>query len=267
MRTQPRSDRTQRPNSAFTLIEMVISASLMSLVLASSYLCLSSGIASRKVIEARAEVVQSARVALAMLGADLRAACPLSKETPFLGMPRKLEDIEADNIDFATHHYTPRRAHEGDYCQMSYFLAKEPESGQFSLWRRRHPGIGLDPLAGGSREEIARGLRGLKFEYYDGFDWYDEWGDSEGRSKAQNSLKPRPNLEGMPEAVRVTLWFQVGTTAPKRARSDKETESEVLTFQTVCRLNLADLALPRSSEVSTGNSSASGQPAGPGGKQ
>jgi len=39
-----------------------------------------------------------------------------------------LGDMEADNVDFATHHYTPRRVREGDFCQVSYFVAKEAES-------------------------------------------------------------------------------------------------------------------------------------------
>src|SRR5437867_11011083 len=68
-----------RALSAFTLIELVISSALMALILVSAYLCLTSGLASRKLIESRAEAVQNARVAMALLSADLRCACPLSK--------------------------------------------------------------------------------------------------------------------------------------------------------------------------------------------
>src|SRR5712692_6099094 len=74
----------------FTLIELVISSALMTLILASAYLCLSSGLSSQKLIESRAEIAQSARVALARLTADLRGACPLSKDIAFLGMQRML---------------------------------------------------------------------------------------------------------------------------------------------------------------------------------
>jgi len=237
---------------------MVISGALMTLILVSAYLCLSSGISSRKLIESRAEAIQSARVALALLSADLRCACPLSKDIPFLGMQRMLGDIEADNLDFGTHNYTPRRPGEGDFCQVSYFLTEAPQPGKFSLWRRRNPRIGLDPLSGGSREEIARGLRGLKFEYFDGFDWYHQWGDPEGKGKGQDSWRERPNLVGMPEAVRVTVWIQVGS-APARALSEDDTSEPALAFQTVCRLNLAGVALRNSS--SAGNRDTASQPA------
>src|SRR5436305_14851412 len=69
-----------RRRSAFTLIELVISASLMAMILTAAYLCLNAAIAGQKLIEPRAEVIQNARVIMAMLGADLRSACPLSKD-------------------------------------------------------------------------------------------------------------------------------------------------------------------------------------------
>lgn len=260
-RPAPRARAPFHDTRAFTLIELVISASLMTLILVSAYLCLSSGLSSRKLIESRAEVVQSARVALAMMSADLRAACAISKDIPFLGMQRKLGEVEADNLDFATHNYTPRRGREGDFCEISYFLGKEPESGQFLLYRRRHPAIAVEPLSGGSREEIARGLRGLKFEYYDGFDWYNQWGDTEGRGKAQNSLRVRPNLEGLPEAVRITLWFEPDAGVTSQAPSNVHTNETSLAFQTVCRLNLAGLSLRSSSSSSSDTSNTPSRPA------
>ncbi len=230
----------------FTLLELVISAALMSLILVTTYLCLSSGISSRKLIESRAEAAQSARVALAIMSADLRAACPMSKDIPFLGMQRTLEDVEADNLDFATHNYTPRRAGEGDFCEISYFLGKDKESGKLLLWRRRHPGIPLEPFAGGRREELARGVRGLKFEYYDGFKWFSTWGDADGKGKAENSFKERPNLVGMPEAVRITLWFEADPGSNKKSSTQNDSSDSTLAFQTVARLNLAALALRES---------------------
>jgi general secretion pathway protein J len=231
----------------FTLIEVVISASLMAMILVSAYLCLQSATATQKMVEPRVEILQNARVAMATVAADLRAACPLSKDFEFLGMQRMMGEVEADNLDFATHNYTPRRPNEGDFCEISYFLSKDPESGQFNLFRRRNPRIALDPLNGGSREEIASGLLGLRFEYYDGFDWYDTWGDVEGGRKAQNSFRLRSNLSGMPDAVRITMWFD--SNPRPRSASPAESSTTVpmektnlappLEFQTVTRLNLA----------------------------
>ncbi|HVY69224.1 MAG TPA: prepilin-type N-terminal cleavage/methylation domain-containing protein, partial [Verrucomicrobiae bacterium] len=150
--------------AGFTLLELIISSALMSVVLISAYLCLSAGFSTKKLVEPRLETLQNARVALALITADLRCACVLTQEFEFLGEQRKAGSIQADNLDFATHNYTPGKPREGDYCQVSYFLDKNMETGQFSLWRRRNPRIAPDALAGGRREEIARNVRGLQFE-------------------------------------------------------------------------------------------------------
>lgn len=254
------STRNSGRASGFTLIEMVISAALMSLILTAAYLCLSSGLRSQRLVESRADLVQSARVAMSVICADLRCARPLSKQIAFLGMQRMLEDIEADNLDFGTGNYTPRRRGEGDFCEVSYFVAPEPSSGQLALWRRRDATPDEDPLSGGSREEIIRGVRGLRFEYYDGIDWYDDWGDPTGK-KAQSSLSLDTNLEGLPEAVRVTL-----TVGPSNDKSESEPP---LVLQSVCRLTLAGVSNTddnNSSEAPTADPSANqNQP--PGGNQ
>lgn len=247
-----RTRRLNRTFAGFTLIEVVISASLMAIILVGAYLCLSSGLASQKLIESRGEAVQSARVALALMSADLRGACALSKDVQFVGMDRMLGDVEADNLDFATHNYTPRRAGEGDFCEVSYFVNADPKSGKFSLWRRRDPKLDDEPLSGGSREEIAEGVRGLKFEYYNGIVWFDEWGDPDGRGKKQTSLKEKPNLAGMPEAVRITLWIEPTTRASKE-RTKTETAEPPLVFQTVARLNLAGVSFGSAASGSAGD--------------
>jgi hypothetical protein len=258
MNTRP----TQRGGKGFTLIEVVISGALMSLILVSAYLCLNAGLASQKLVEPRTEVFQNARVAMAMVMADLRSACPLSKEIEFLGLHRTVGEMEADNLDFATHNYTPRHPRQADYCQESLYLDKDPETGQFSLWRRRNPTIALDPLSGGSKEEIAKGLVGLRFEYYDGFDWYDSWGEIKS-GKRETSQKYQPNLYGMPEAVRVTLVFDSNPKSKGVPGKGERVPEPPLVFQSVARLNLAGTSQPGTPGDSSGQQ---GQPgAQPGG--
>ena len=257
--------------AAFTLIEVMISSALMALILVSAYLCLGAGFSAQKMIEPRSEIIQNARVAMAIMSADLRAACPLSKTDDFLGMTRTVGDIEADNLDFGTHNYTPRHAREGDFCQESFYLDKNPQTGQFSLLRRRNPTIALDALNGGSREEIARDVVGLKFEYFDGTDWYDTWGQVD--KKKQNSARQSSNLTGLPEAVRITLLMDSN---PKKKNPDTATASEEkpeppFVFQTVVRLNLAgvtqDIENPPSANSSDNNQTPGQQTPDNGGNQ
>ena len=175
-------------------------------------------------------------------------------------------DIEGDSLDFATHNYTPRGHGEGDFCAVSVFLDKDPRSGQLSLFRRRNPHITLDPLSGGSREQIAKGVRGLKLEYSDGYDWYDDWGDTDLRGKRQFSMRLQPNLSGLPEAVRITLWLSPNPRATLSQEQGITNNEPPLVFQTVARLNLADSGeTPPSAGSSTNaapDTSNQGQPQG-----
>ncbi|MEO6035848.1 MAG: hypothetical protein ABIQ35_11380, partial [Verrucomicrobiota bacterium] len=94
-------------------------------------------------------------------------------------------------------------------------------------------------LSGGIREEIARELRGLKLEYYDGYDWYDDWGQLEPQKKQKDPALELPNVSGLPEAVRITLSFDPNP-GKRRAAEDSEasTLEPALVFQTVVRLEL-----------------------------
>ena len=234
---------------AFTLIEIMISSALMALILVSAYLCLNAGVAGKKMVEPRADIFQSARVTLAFLSADLRGACRLPGDSAFLGMKRMVGEVEADNLDFATHNYTPRRANEGDFCEVSYYTQQNPETGRFSLWRRRNPTLAPDPLAGGRKEEIARDVLGVHFEYSDGLDWFENWGEVKGAAKAANSQKEQSNLSGLPKAVRITLLFDSNPKSKKNPATGERATEPPLVFRTVAHLNLAAV-----SQASAGNS-------------
>ncbi|HLH55211.1 MAG TPA: prepilin-type N-terminal cleavage/methylation domain-containing protein [Verrucomicrobiae bacterium] len=245
----------------FTLIELTISAALMSLIIVSAYLCLHAALASQKLIEPRLDALQSARVALALMTADLRCACPLSQDYEFVGTHRTSGGSPVDSVDFATHNYTPRRAREGDYCQVSFFLDKDPRTGQLGLWRRRNPRIAVDPFSGGTRELLAKDVAGLLLEYSDGLDWYDSWGDPDRKKKEQFSLRVRSNLSGLPEAVRVTLLLNADAHQKRAEDQENVTNAPLLMFRTVARLNLADAGQAGPSSGSTSNAPAGGNPA------
>ena len=251
----PRGATRSTTHFAFTLLEVVISVALMAIILASAYACFDAGIRGKRMVEPRVEIFQNARVAMALITADLRDACPLSKDFDFLGMHRTIGEMPADNLDFATHNYTPTKEREADFCETSYYLNQDSTNGTFTLFRRRNPIIAPDPLSGGSREEIATGLLGARFEYFDGIDWYDTWGDLKG--KKQTSNKDQPNMSGMPEAVRITLWFD---SDPQAKNVEGQTRTNPpMTFQTVARLMLAESSQQGGGSSSSSSSDQSGQ--------
>ena len=249
---------------------MVIGSAVASIILVAAYVCLRAGIVSQKTIETRSDTLQSARVALAMMSADLRGATPLSQEFEFVGMSRAIGALETGNLDFATHNYTPRNPHEGDFCEVSYFVNQHPETGGYSLWRRRDPTPDDEPLTGGNREEIIQGVRGLRIDYYDGFEWFDKWGDPEGKRANQDPSLLASNLSGMPEAVRIRLTLEA--VKPERKRKDTDGPADAgksgeppLVLEAVVRLNLASLANSSvGGDTTTGQSGVTTSPTQPG---
>ncbi len=217
----------------------MISAAIASIILIASYSCLSAGVASQRMIEPRTEAMQSARVAMAMLTADLRSACSLSTDFDFVGEERTIGEMEADNLDFATRHYMPQRPTEGDYCQVSYYIEKSRDGKGYSLWRRRNPHIAPDPLEGGIEDEIVPEVKGFTLEYYDGLDWYDTWGDANVKKKTKYTAVQEPNMSGFPQAVRITLLLANDSGKSASKSKDKEPPAPPFAFQTVVRLELA----------------------------
>ena len=259
-----------RRRAGFTLIELTISTALMALILTAAYACLTAGVAGQRLVEPRTDVFQSARVALGLLAADLRCAVPLPQGAPFLGVRRLLGEVSADNLDFATHNYTPQHPGEGDWCEESLFVEKDPKTGRYTLWRRRNPTLAFDPLSGGVREEIANGIAGLRLEYYDGFDWYDSWGDPKaGSAKSEAVTLPKPNRVGLPEAVRITLSFdsnrRFNAKPPAPAGAESAPTEPPLVFQTVARLNLPATADSDAATGTTGSPSSPNPSAPPAG--
>jgi hypothetical protein len=162
----------------------------------------------------------------------------------------------------------PRRDRQADFCQVSYFMDKSTEPGQFSLWRRRNPTMAADPLSGGKREEIAQGLVGVSFQYYDGYDWYSSWGELKGDDKPDKSAARQSaslddsNLTGIPEAVRVTLYFD---SEPRHGVVKDQADAAAkrpppMVFQTTVRLELASV-YSDSTPSSTGCAQQTGAPA------
>ena len=84
----------QSRSAAFTLIEVMISSALMALILVSAYLCLGAGFSAQKMVEPRAEIIQNARVAMNLMAADLRAACPIGTDFQFLGTHRLVGEMD-----------------------------------------------------------------------------------------------------------------------------------------------------------------------------
>lgn len=253
-------------SSGFTLFELLITVALASIVLASAYGILRAGLVTQRDVEYRADVIQSGRVALDWMSRDLRSAVALSENMEFVGMSRMIETVEADNLDFATRYGKPTLPGESDFKEVSYFLRSNERVGGLSLCRRVDPTLDEEPLSGGRIEELIRHVAGLKFEYYDGLEWFDDWGSSEPLDLETIDPLLQSNLTGMPVAVRISLRLALGP--HKRPQSGRgasafstptadleEAGRQFMTFKTVVQLQLADLVSESTSTSGTGSTS------------
>lgn len=191
----------------FTLIEILITSAITVIVAGGAYGCLRAAISTQSMVNERMDNMQTARSVIRLITEDLRATTPMLGESEFLGLDRIIKNAEGDNIDFATKNYSYSRPGEADFCEVSYFVTSSDVEGELILMRRRDPTPDTKPIEGGQIEMIARGLRYLKFEYYDGVEWYDDWGSTDNIKPDQDSLLLPGNLYGIPSAVRISLSF------------------------------------------------------------
>lgn len=219
---RPKVHRAGRSPAGFTLMEVMISGALMAVVLAAATLCLQAGLRTQRWIDPRVDALQGARVALALIASDLRAAAPLAPDNEWVGLNRETGGRRFDQLHLGTLNHTPRQPGQGDFCQIGYVIEPDPETGVPTLWRRRHPGLGLEPFEGGTREALVGGVRRFELAYYDGFEWFDTWGDPRERARAATSNRTAYNLTGMPRAVRIRLWLHPGRT-PSRPTTGRPT--------------------------------------------
>ena len=202
----------------FTLVELLVGATVMAGILAASYMCLQAGYDTRKTVAFQTETLQSARVAMALIAADLRQACPLSEEFEFIGIDRDIAGREADNLDFASHNWDPQLPGESDFCEISYYVDRNPRTGTLSLWRRRDPTPDDRPLEGGFRHEIASNVRSLELEYYDGYFWHASWGQQRRRRVEETETGRYSQTVRLPRRAVDRLSRKYSGTARSRKR-------------------------------------------------
>ncbi|MBI3801649.1 MAG: prepilin-type N-terminal cleavage/methylation domain-containing protein [Deltaproteobacteria bacterium] len=206
----------------FTLLEVLVASTILSLVLAALYGVFSRTLASQRLAEGRAGRSRSARIVLLRLREDLQASLPLTKENSrFAGETRQREAFPTGVLSFVSLAQTPvsSTSHEGDVNEIGYALLPNPTvPGSYYLMRRVNldPGI-ADPAAdealNTAEYPLLSQVRGLRFRFFDGRIWREEWGQDDTRNK-------------LPRAVEATLYLQ-------------DAQAAVAEFSTVIDLPLA----------------------------
>ena len=178
-----RRHRAAGQPGGFTLVELMVSVTIMSLIAGATYACFHAGSRAWRKARDRSDASQQARVVLRMMARDLRGAFrPPRGASTFMGVDRVRDDRSADAVDFVAVAAGPARpaAPHSDRCEIGYYLDLDPATDAEGLVRRIDRTPDDDDLEGGVLEEIGPAVQELNLEYHDGVGWYDAWDEDDG---------------------------------------------------------------------------------------
>jgi type II secretion system protein J len=203
--------------SGFTLLEVLVASTILSLVLAALYGVFSQTLTSKRLVENRAARARTARIALLRIGEDLQSALPPSAgNLRFVGETRLSRNYPEDTLSFATLTRTAsiNHAQEGDLNTIGYTLEPDPtDITQKQLVRRVRFALASENRSADEIAPLLYQVQGLRFRFFNGRTWQDEW-------------KPENTQEGLPQAVEATVYVA-------------DEHGEVSPFATVFTLPLA----------------------------
>ncbi len=208
--------------AGFTLLEVLVASAILGLVLAALYSVFSRTLASKRLAEERAARLRTARIVLLRMGEELQASFPFTRrDSRFTGETRRADAFPEGAISFVTFSPTflSSAGHQSDVHKIGYALLPDPDTpGYRQLVRRVNLDPGVADRAGdrdqdGEEYPLLSRVRGLRFRFFDGRTWHEEWGYDDTRDR-------------LPQAVETTLYLD-------------NSREEVVEFSTVIDLPLA----------------------------
>ena len=207
-------------NRAFTLLELLVAMTMMSIIAASLYASLSIGFKARDSSENTLEARRSARIVMDLLKQEIISSLP-----PKGILAGKFEGTnghddsgnESDSLVFYSAAYNPADDEiAGDIIKVQIGLATIEESDVHTLVRGTTKNL-LSPKSLEPYEEIlCRDIRSLNLRYFDGYDWQDEWDSSS-------------HDDNLPEAVEINIVIE-------KRNNDKSDEEDV--YSLTCAFSL-----------------------------
>jgi type II secretion system protein J len=198
---------------AFTLLELLVAMTMMSIIAASLYTSMSIGFKAKESAERVVEKGRAAEIAVEliknMLTASLVPNGILAGE--FKGEDEQNEKgHDADNLVFYTADYVPKEGELAcDIEKVEIGMDVRKNTEEQVIYRKTTTNL-LSPTTLSPDEEIlCGGVRSLNLRYYNGSDWVDEWDSSD-------------NDNSLPKAVEVTIVMENTDKNGDIAANDKE---------------------------------------------
>lgn len=228
-RSTRNSEPETRNSKGFTLLEVLVASAILSMVLAILYGVFSRTLTSKQIAEEQSAQSRAARIVLLRIGDDLQASLPFSSDNSrFVGQTYQTRHLPEASLSFLSMggFSLTSGGHEGDWYEIAYELVPDPSSPAMRQLVRRTRFAPTIPNAPDSRAQageslpLLTGVQGLRFRFFDGRVWDDEWGKERTRAT-------------LPRAVEVELYLA------SKTGSTRFEEAKVVTFSTVVDLPLA----------------------------
>jgi prepilin-type N-terminal cleavage/methylation domain-containing protein len=188
----------RRLPKAFSLLEVLIAASLLAIIGALLMQSLSSSLDAKDAIETTSNRYHVVRAAMSRVVDEVSMAYLSSHRPQNGGELRAITGFrgERDRIDFTALGYVARVEDEkkSDQRQLSYFIDTDPRSRTQSLMRREQANLDDDFEEGGRTLTLLPDVRSVEFQYWDPQKdaWAEKW-DAAGSEL--NRLPSRIRIE------------------------------------------------------------------------
>lgn len=219
-----RHARARRNAAGLTLIEILVSLTILAMMSLLIYGAFDSMSRGKKAETLRSDRAREGREASARLVRELQSAflsqhqptnvSLVTRNTAFVGQSYS----DFDRIDFTTfaHRRIGKESHESDQAEVGYFVVKDPEvDGKFDLVRREQTPIDIDPLRGGVVSVLAEDIETFDVKYLDPItgNWVETWDTTQ--------ITGQPNR--LPWEVRVKIALKSVKNSPPFSYTTKTT--------------------------------------------
>lgn len=196
-----------------TLVEAMVSISVLALTGTLIYGAFDGMSRSRKGITQMADRYQQGRSAMARMAREIQAAF-VSKHGDYTNSTtmisqqvRKTAFIGKDNggldrLDFTAFAHRQLDRHESDQAEIGYFASRNRDTGTTDLVRREDKYLDMDPGKGGVVNVLVEDIDGFDIEYLDPMtkEWVGEWDTTQAAGQPWR----------LPNQVRITLIVNGG---------------------------------------------------------
>jgi len=159
-------------NSGFTLLEILVAITLASLLLTCIYGVFSTTSSAKEKVEKQGAALHLGRVVIARLDRELLGLA-MNNQNKIPALKGGENSLGEPYIELLT---TSTGGPRDGMRQVHYRLGPDPDN-RMTLWRSEK---GLNQTETIVEERLAQGLDKLKFSFFDGQNWRDNWDSMNG---------------------------------------------------------------------------------------